>query len=122
MRNSVREDMLRKTLTILSLLGLLLSVGLWARSFCWIDAVLIPTTKPDHFEVVSILGVVHVGLSYDSSRPPVKEVRYIASDAQEYHRITQEGIQKMRTLFRNARSETGKYWRDWKPQQAIQMG
>ncbi len=109
----------RKTLTILSLIGLLLSVGLWARSYCWIDGVLIPTTKPDHCEVVSMLGVIHVGLSYDSSEPPVKEVRYIASDAQEYHRIAQEGIQKMRDVFQNASSETGKFWRNWKPNRAF---
>ncbi len=27
--------MIRKTLTILSLIGLLLSVGLWGVSYCW---------------------------------------------------------------------------------------
>ena len=114
--------MLRKAVTIFALLGLLLSGGLWARSHFWIDTLLIPTSKPDHFEACSILGVIHVGLTYVSSRPPVEEARYITSDAQEYDRSMQEGVRKMRTVFRNASTETGKFWRDWKPQQAIPMG
>ncbi len=103
--------MLRKTLTILSLLGLLLSVGLWARSYCWIDGLLIPTTRPGYFEAASILGVIRVGLVYDSSKPPVKDVRYVAFDAQEY----EEGIRRMRTVFRNVNTTTGKFWRSWDP-------
>ncbi|MCH8964385.1 MAG: hypothetical protein IIB58_05455 [Planctomycetes bacterium] len=103
--------MLRKTLTILSLIGLALSMGLWARSYCWIDGLLIPTTRPGYFEAASILGVIRVGLVYDSGKPPVKEVRYIVADAQEY----EEGIRRMRTVFRNVNTATGKFWRNWNP-------
>ncbi len=93
--------MLRKTLTIISLIGLLLSAGLWARSFRWMDVILIPTSGQDHFVASSVLGVIHVGLKYDSDRPPVEEARYIASDAREYDRSMQENIRKMRTIFPN---------------------
>ena len=55
--------MLRNAVTIFALLGLLLSGGLWARSHFWIDTLLIPTSRPDHFEASSILGVIHVGLA-----------------------------------------------------------
>ncbi|MCH8913227.1 MAG: hypothetical protein IIA33_06615 [Planctomycetes bacterium] len=103
--------MLRKTLTILSLIGLLLSVGLWARSFRWMDVILIPTSGQDHFVADSVLGVIHVGLTYDSSRPPVEEARYIASDAREYDRSMQENIRKMMTIFPNS---------TWNPYKAFQ--
>ncbi len=91
--------MLRRTLTILSLIGVLLSVGLWARSHFRIDTVLIPSSKQDHFGASSVLGVIHVGLTYNSRSPPVDEARYITSDAQEYDRSVQEGIRKMKTIF-----------------------
>ena len=76
--------MLRKTLTIVSLIGLLLSLGMWVRSYRWIDTVLIPTSRISHFEATSGLGVIRVARTYDSRRPLVEEVQYIASDAQEY--------------------------------------
>ena len=90
--------MIRKTLTSSCIVGLLLSVGLWARSYRWIDTLLIPTSRPDQFEASSMLGVIHIGLSYDSRKAPVTEVLYIPSDVQEYER----NIQMMRTVFRDA--------------------
>ncbi len=58
--------MFRKTLTIISLIGLLLSVGLWAVSYFYLSYTI--QTRSVHTQYAAAWG----GLQYSSSAPPLR--------------------------------------------------
>ena len=94
--------MLRKTLTIFSLIGLLLSAGCWARSQLSIDSLVVPTAGKDNFVFSSRLGLIEIGLHHDSRRVFTGDVEYHISDAQEYRRSMREALRTMRDMFPNS--------------------
>ena len=84
--------MIRKILTILSLIGLLMTVGLWVRSFWFVDFVTIPITGAANLSFSSGLGELCVGKHTDSGRVGRGSFGLGSTDAAEYRQLVEHAV------------------------------
>jgi len=113
MFNTVREAvMIRRWLTILSLLGLLLSVGFWTRSNSVMDSLMIPLSSQTHyFGLSSALGVISIGTHVDSNLSMVSGLQIRSDDAEHLRQIRQQANQ----LFGEVARSQGRTPKEFQP-------
>lgn len=96
--------MIRKTLTTLSLLGLLLSLGLWCRSQWVMDSLMIPLSSGGSYVGLSSgIGVISIGQHVDSELS-LDGIQLVSSDARQY----QQQIREANQFFAEAARKNGR--------------